>query len=331
MLSRPLGAGGPRVSAIGLGCMGMSQFYEPRDGRRDAAESIATIRFAYDQGVTLFDTADMYGPYTNEQLLGQAIAPIRDHVRIATKFGNLKNGAGEVVGVNGHPEYVRQACDGSLRRLGLDVIDVYLQHRVDRHTPVEETWGAMAELVAEGKVRWLGICEAAASTIRRAHAVHPVAIVQTELSVFSREPCREILPALTELGIGFMAYAPLSRGLLSGAIAKRSDLVDGDWRRGLPRFGEGAIDANAGLASRLAVVARRLGMSLPQLAISWVLAQGDLVTAIVGTTRPGHLTENLRSADTTLSRDDLAEIGRLLAGADVLGDRYPDMSHVEVR
>lgn len=329
MLSRPLGTGGPRVSAIGLGCMGMSQFYVPRDGPRDAAGSIATIRFAYDQGVTLFDTADMYGPYTNEQLLGKAIAPIRDHVRIATKFGNLKNGSGEVVGVNGHPEYVRQACDGSLRRLGLDVIDVYLQHRVDRHTPVEETWGALAQLVAEGKVRWLGICEAAVQTIRRAHAVHPVAIVQTELSIFSREPCRELLPTLTELGIGFMAYAPLSRGLLSGTIAKRSDLVDGDWRRGLPRFGEGAIEANAGLASRLAEVARRLGLSLPQLAISWVLAQGDLVTAIVGTTRPRHLTENLRSADTTLSSDDLAEIGRLLAEADVLGDRYPDMSHVE--
>lgn len=329
MLSRPLGTGGPQVSAIGLGCMGMSQFYEPRDGPRDAAGSIATIRFAYDQGVTLFDTADMYGPYTNERLLGKAIAPIRDQVRIATKFGNLKNGAGEVVGVTGHPEYVRQACDGSLRRLGLDVIDVYLQHRVDRHTPVEETWGALAELVAEGKVRWLGICEAAAATIRRAHAVHPVAIVQTELSIFSREPCRELLPTLTELGIGFMAYAPLSRGLLSGTIATRSDLVDGDWRRGLPRFAAGAIEANAGLASRLAEVARRLGMSLPQLAISWVLAQGDLVTAIVGTTRPGHLTENLRSADATLSREDLAEIARLLAEADVLGDRYPDMSHVE--
>jgi aryl-alcohol dehydrogenase-like predicted oxidoreductase len=329
MLSKALGEHGPQVSAIGLGCMGMSQFYEPRDGPRDAAESIATIRLAYDQGVTLFDTADMYGPYANERLLGKAVAPIREHVRIATKFGNLKNGAGEIVGVNGHPEYVRQACDGSLRRLGLDVIDVYLQHRVDRHTPIEETWGALSELVAEGKVRWLGICEAAVQTIRRAHAVHPVAAVQTELSIFSREPCRELLPALAELGIGFMAYAPLSRGLLSGVIATRSDLADGDWRRGLPRFADGAIEANAGLASRLGEVARRRGISLAQLAMSWVLAQGDIVIAVMGTTRRRHLAENLRSADITLSGSDLAEIGRLLAEADVRGDRYPDMSHVD--
>jgi aryl-alcohol dehydrogenase-like predicted oxidoreductase len=329
MLVRTLGAHGPRVSAIGLGCMGMSQFYEPKDGPRDAGESVATIQQAYDQGVTLFDTADMYGPYTNERLLGRAVAPFRGHVLIATKFGNMKNGAGEVVGVNGHPEYVRQACEGSLRRLGTDVIDVYLQHRVDRHIPVEETWGALSGLVAEGKVRWLGICEAAADTIRRAHAVHPVAVVQTELSVFSRDPCRELLPALAGLGIGFMAYAPLSRGLLSGALASRSDLAGSDWRRGLPRFAEGAIEANAALASRLAQVARRRGISLPQLAISWVLAQGDLVTALAGTTRRAHLAEDLASADVALTGEDLAQIDRLVSRAGVTGDRYPDMSHVD--
>jgi aryl-alcohol dehydrogenase-like predicted oxidoreductase len=311
------------VSAIGLGCMDMSQFYGPRDD----TESVATIRAAYDAGVTLFDTADMYGPYHNEGLLGRAVAPFRDRVVLATKFGNVKDGSGEVVGVNGHPEYVRTALDGSLRRLGVDHVDLYLQHRVDRHTPVEETWGALADLVAAGKVRRLGICEATLDTIRRAHAVHPVTAAQTELSLFSREPVRTQLPALAALGIGFQAYAPLSRGLLSGAITGRDSLTADDWRLGLPRFAAGAIDANLGLVGRLAALAAARGVTLPQLAIGWVLAQGPTVTALIGTRRRTHLAENLAAAAVGI---DAAEVDAVLAGATVTGDRYPDMTHVDI-
>jgi aryl-alcohol dehydrogenase-like predicted oxidoreductase len=319
---RTLGAG-PAVSPIGLGCMDMSQFYGPRDD----TESVATIRAAYDAGVTLFDTADMYGPYHNETLLGRAVAPFRDRVVLATKFGNVKDGSGEVVGVNGHPEYVRTALEGSLRRLGVDHVDLYLQHRVDRHTPVEETWGALSALVAAGTVRWLGICEATLATVRRAHAVHPVTAVQTELSLFSREPVRALLPELATLGIGFQAYAPLSRGLLSGALSGRDSLTADDWRLGLPRFAPGAIDANLALVDRLAAVAAARGLTLPQLAIAWVLAQGPTVTALIGTRRRTHLTENLTAAHLDL---DLAEIDAALAGTTVTGTRYPDMTHVDL-
>ena len=324
--SRVLGKDGPEASAIGLGCMDMSQFYGPRDDD----ESVATIRLAFDEGVTLFDTADMYGPYHNERLVGRAVAPFRQQVLLATKFGNVKDGSGQVVGVNGHPEYVRQACEGSLRRLGVDTVDLYLQHRVDRHTPVEETWGTLAELVTEGKVRWLGVCEARLETIRRAHAVHPVTVVQTELSLLSRDALDELLPALAEMGIGFMAYAPLSRGLLSGRLRSRADLTDDDWRLTQPRFAPGALEHNIALAGRLADVASRHGMTLPQLATAWVLAQGESVMALVGTKRRTHLRENLASASVSLSADVLAEVEAVLAETDVAGDRYSDMSHVDI-
>lgn len=325
MPARTLGARGPAVSAIGLGCMGMSQFYGPRDD----AESARTIALAREAGVTLFDTADMYGPYLNERLVGRAVAPFRHEIVIVTKFGNMKDGSGEVVGVNGRPEYVRQACEGSLRRLGVEVIDLYLQHRVDRATPVEETWGTLGELAAEGKIRWAGLCEARLDTIRRAHATHPVTAVQTELSLFSRDPRRGLLTGLAELGIGFMAYAPLSRGLLSGGIGGRADLTADDWRLGLPRFATGAIERNAALAAELARFARSRDLTIAQLAIAWVLAQGGNVQALTGTRRRSHLTENLRAALLTLSAADLAEIDAITGSADVAGDRYPDMSHVD--
>ncbi len=325
MPARTLGAAGPAVSAIGLGCMGMSQFYGPRDD----AESARTIALAREEGMSLFDTADMYGPYLNERLVGRAVAPFRDEIVLVTKFGNLKDGSGEVVGVNGRPEYVRQACEGSLRRLGVEVIDLYLQHRVDRATPVEETWGTLGELAAEGKIRWAGLCEASLATIRRAHATYPVTAVQTELSLFSRDPRGGLLAALAAAGIGFMAYAPLSRGLLSGGIAGRDDLTADDWRLGLPRFAAGAIGANAALAGELARFARRRELTIAQLAIAWVLAQGGNVQALIGTRRRSHLTENLRAAQVTLSAAELAEIDAITGSADVLGNRYPDMSHVD--
>lgn len=322
---RAIGSQGLVASAVGLGCMGMSQSY----GRFDDGESAATIRAALDAGVTLFDTADMYGPYTNERLLGRALGVARSAVVVATKFGNVKNGGGRVVAHNGHPDYVREACEASLRRLRLEAIDLYFQHRVDPDTPVEETWGALSELVREGKVRYLGICEARLATVRRANTVHPVSAVQTEYSLLSREPERELLPGLHALGIGFMAYAPLGRGLLSGWIRRADSLQEDDWRRTLPRFRDGNLQHNAAVAEQLRGIAKERGVTVAQLAIAWVLAQGVDVTAIPGTKCPSRVTENVFACSLEFTDDELARIDAVAPHGAAAGDRYPDMSSVD--
>lgn len=324
-MSRRLGSRGLDVAALGLGCMGMSQFYGPTDDR----ESTRTIHRAIDLGVTLLDTADMYGPHHNEELIGRAVRGRRDKVVLATKFGNVKDSTGRVVRVDGSPDYVRSACEGSLRRLGVDVIDVYCQHRVDRTTPIEETWGALAELVQQGKVRYLSISEASSSTIRRAHAVHPVSAVQTEYSLVSRDPERGLLETLRSLGIGFISYAPLGRGMLTGRITARDDLADDDFRQTLPRFSGENLPHNRSIVDRIADVARNRGVSVAQLALAWVLAQGDDIVAIPGAKTVGRLEENLAALSMELTAaelellDDIAPIGA------VAGDRYPDMSSVD--
>jgi aryl-alcohol dehydrogenase-like predicted oxidoreductase len=321
---RRLGRDGPLVSGIGLGCMGMSQFYGPRDD----AESVRTIARAIDLGVNLLDTADMYGPYTNEELIGRAVRDRRDEVVIATKFGNVKGPDGRVIGVNGRPEYVRASCEGSLRRLGTDVIDVYCQHRVDPLTPIEDTWEAMAGLVRQGKVRHLAISEASPETVRRAHAVHPVAAVQTEYSLVSRDPEQGLLETLRSLGIGFIAYAPLGRGLLTGRIAEPRDLPGDDFRRTLPRFQDGNLAHNAGLVARIAERARARGVSAAQLALAWVLAQGDDIVPIPGTKTRARLEENVAAAGLRLTPEELALLDELAPPGCAAGARYPDMSGV---
>src|SRR4051794_17165363 len=278
MQYRTLGDRGPRVPAIGLGCMGMSDFYGPRDEE----ESLATIRRALDLGVTFLDTADMYGPFTNERLVGRAIAGRRAEVVLATKFGNVRSEDGQFLGVNGRPEYVRQACDASLQRLQVDSIDLYYQHRVDANVPIEETVGAMAELVAAGKVRYLGLSEAAPKTIRRAHAVHPIAALQTEYSLWSRDPEDEILPTVRELGIGFVAYSPIGRGFLSGQWRSIDDLAPDDWRRNNPRFQGENFQRNLDVVEKIEEIARAKGVTPAQLAIAWVMAQGDDIVPIPG-------------------------------------------------
>lgn len=323
---RALGSAGLVASDLGLGCMGMSQFY----GAGDDAESVRTIQRAVELGVTLLDTADMYGPYVNEELIGRAIRGRRDGVVLATKFGNVKGPDGRVVGVNGRPEYVRSSCEGSLRRLGVDVIDVYCQHRVDRSTPVEETWAAMAELVEQGKVRYLAISEASAATVRRAHAVHPVSVVQTEYSLVSRDPEVELLGALRALGIGFVAYAPLGRGLLSGRIGSTADLGADDFRRTLPRFQAGNLAHNATLVAAVAELARARGVTVGQLALAWVLAQGPDIVPIPGTKTVRRLEENVAAASLRLTADDLAELGRVAPAGSAAGHRYPDMTTVDL-
>ncbi|MEV0590105.1 aldo/keto reductase [Nonomuraea cavernae] len=321
---RRLGRDGPLVSDLGLGCMGMSQFY----GAWDDAESVRTIHHALDLGVNLLDTADMYGPYTNEELIGRAVRDRRDEVVIATKFGNVKGPDGRVVGVDGSPAYVRRSCEGSLRRLGVDVIDVYCQHRVDTSLPIEETWTALADLVREGKVRHLAISEAAPETVRRAHAVHPVAAVQTEYSLVSREPEQELLGVLRSLGIGFIAYAPLGRGLLTGRISGTGDLADDDFRRTLPRFQRGNLPHNTALVERVARLADRHGVSVTQLALAWVLAQGTDIVPIPGTKTRARLAENVAAAALELTPADLAALDELVPSGSAAGDRYPDMSGV---
>jgi aryl-alcohol dehydrogenase-like predicted oxidoreductase len=320
MEQRTLGGQGLRVSALGLGCMGMSQSYGPADEQ----ESVATIHRALDLGVTFLDTADMYGPFTNERLVGRAIAGQRDEVVLATKFGNERREDGTFVGINGRPDYVHRACDASLLRLGVDHIDLYYQHRVDTTVPVEETWGAMQELVQAGKVRYLGISEAAPATIRRANAVHPVSALHTEYSLFSRDPEGELLATVRELGIGFVAYSPLGRGLLSGRLSSDSpeEFADDDFRRDHPRFEGENLERNLALVERVRNLADEKGATPAQLAIAWLLTQGDDVVPIPGTKRRRYLEENVGALELKLSPEDLAAIDELAPPGAVAGDRY---------
>ena len=321
MQTRTLGLKGPTVSALGLGCMGMSEFY----GDRDDAESVATIHRALDLGVTLFDTSDAYGPHTNERLLGRAVADRRDQVLLATKFGLVRDPDDPTArGVNGRPEYVRRAAEGSLQRLGVDHLDLYYQHRVDPDTPIEETIGAMAELVQEGKVRYLGMSEAGPETLRRANAVHQITALQTEYSLWSRDPGDEILPTCRELGIGFVAYSPLGRGFLTGAIQSVDDLAPDDYRRSSPRFQGENFDRNLELVGTIGELAANKAVTPAQLALAWVLAQGEDIVPIPGTKRRARLEENAAAVDVELSDDELREIADALPEAS--GDRYPEQS-----
>ncbi|GAA1133973.1 aldo/keto reductase [Nocardioides aquiterrae] len=325
---RTLGTASPlTVSELGLGCMGMSEFY----GTGDEGEAIATIHRALDLGVTFLDTADMYGPFTNEQLVGTAIAGRRDEVQLATKFGNERRPDGTRVGINGRPEYVRAACDASLQRLGVDHIDLYYQHRVDKTVPIEETVGAMAELVEAGKVRHLGLSEASPETIRRAHATHPITALQTEYSLFTRDIEDEILPTIRELGIGLVPYSPLGRGILTGAITSEDSLDEDDSRRSayFPRLNGEGLRANLRLVDAVRALAEKKGCTPGQLALAWVLAQGDDVVPIPGTKRVRYLEENVGAADVQLTDDDLRALEEAVPRDAVVGDRYGDMSSID--
>ena len=325
---RTLGTTSPlTVSALGLGCMGMSEFY----GTGDEATGIATIQRALDLGVSFLDTADMYGPFTNEQLVGKAIAGRREEVQLATKFGNERRPDGTRVGINGRPEYVRAACDASLQRLGVDHIDLYYQHRVDRTVPIEETVGAMGGLVEAGKVRHLGLSEASAANIRKAHQTHPITALQTEYSLFTRDLEDEILPTIRELGIGLVPYSPLGRGILTGAITSEESLQEGDSRRSayFPRLNGEALQANLRLVDQVRAIAEEKGCTPGQLALAWVLAQGDDVVPIPGTKRVKYLEENAGAADVTLTEDDLARLERAVPREAVVGDRYGDMTSID--
>jgi aryl-alcohol dehydrogenase-like predicted oxidoreductase len=319
MKMRRLGAGGPEVSEIGLGCMGMSAYYSGRD----EGESVATLHRAVELGITFFDSADMYGMGENEELVGRALKPYRDRIVLATKFGNSWTADRQRGPIRGDAAYVREACDASLRRLGWDVIDLYYQHRVDSRVPIEETVGAMADLVKAGKVRFLGLSEAGPDTIRRAHAVHPIAALQTEYSLWSRDPETEILSVTRELGIAFVPYSPLGRGFLTGQIKSPADLEPDDWRRNMPRFQGENFQKNVDLASRLHEFARAKGCTAGQLALAWVLAQGEDVIPIPGTKRRKFLDENVGAATVSLTPGELAEIDRILPPAVFLGERYP--------
>jgi aryl-alcohol dehydrogenase-like predicted oxidoreductase len=328
MKLRTLGAQGLRVSAEGLGCMGMSQSYGPAD----EAEALATIHRALELGVTFLDTADMYGPFTNERLVGRALTGRRDEVVLATKFGNERREDGSWVSVNGRPEYVRRACDASLERLGTDHIDLYYQHRVDTTVPVEETWGAMRDLVSSGKVRFLGISEAAPGTIRRAHATHPISAVQSEYSLFTRDPEDAVLPLVRELGIGFVAYSPLGRGFLSGKVTTPEQFAANDFRRTAPRFQGDAFTANLAVVQKLAELAEEKRVTAAQLALAWVLAQGDDIVPIPGTKHRHLLEENVVALSIKLTPEDLAAIEAVVPRGAVVGDRYTsdNMARVNV-
>ncbi|MFC9772145.1 MULTISPECIES: aldo/keto reductase [unclassified Pseudarthrobacter] len=313
------------VSALGLGCMGMSEFY----GQGDEQESVATIHEFLDAGGTLLDTADMYGPFTNERLVGRAIAGRRDAVVIATKFGNERREDGSWVGINGHPDYVRRACDASLERLGVDHIDLYYQHRVDKTVPIEDTVGAMAELVQAGKVRHLGLSEASADTIRKAHAVHPITALQTEYSLWEREPETKVFPVLEELGIGFVPYSPLGRGFLTGQIRSEEDFAADDFRRHSPRFQGENFTKNLELVDRVRELAEGKQCTPGQLALAWLLAQGEHIVPIPGTKKRERLRENLGAVDVELSREDLDLLDRLAPAGSTAGARYPNMSTID--
>jgi aryl-alcohol dehydrogenase-like predicted oxidoreductase len=326
MEKRKLGANGPEVSAEGLGCMGMSEFY----GSADDGEAREVINRALDLGVSFIDTADMYGPFTNEKLVGAAISGRREEVVLATKFGNVRGENGERLGIRGDAEYVRRCCEDSLRRLGVEQIDLYYQHRVDPKVPIEETVGAMAELVTQGKVAHLGLSEAGPETIRRAHATHPIAALQTEYSLWSRDPEDEILPTVRELGIGFVAYSPLGRGFLTGRFRSIDDLPEDDFRRVNPRFEGDNFARNLQLVDRVEEIAAEKDVKAGQLALAWVLARGEDVVPIPGTKRLAYLGENVAAAEIDLSPEDLRRLDEAAPAGFAAGDRYADMSPVNL-
>jgi aryl-alcohol dehydrogenase-like predicted oxidoreductase len=323
--SRALGTNGLRVSPLGLGCMGMSEYYGPSD----EAESLRTIHRALELGVSFLDTADMYGPFTNERLVGRAIRDRRGEVVLATKFGIHRAEDGATLGIRGDAEYIRAACDASLERLGVDVIDLYYQHRVDTTVPIEETVGAMAELVEAGKVRYLGLSEAGPDTIRRAHAVHPIAALQTEWSLWSRDAEVEVLETTRELGIGFVAYSPLGRGFLTGNITSAEQLTEDDFRRTNPRFVDDNLAANLRLVAEVEALAEEKGCTPAQLALAWLLAQGDDVVPIPGTKRTRYLEDNVGALEVTFTADELGRLDARLPRGAAAGTRYASMGHID--
>jgi aryl-alcohol dehydrogenase-like predicted oxidoreductase len=325
MQTRKLGTQGLEVSMEGLGCMGMSEFY----GDTDDEESLATIHRALELGVNFIDTADMYGPFTNERLVGRAIRDRRDEVVLATKFANVRGENGERLGVRGDPEYVHQACDASLERLGVDHIDLYYQHRVDPNVPIEDTVGAMAELVEQGKVRFLGLSEAAPDTVRRAHQVHPISALQTEYSLWTRDVEERILSTTRELGIGFVAYSPLGRGFLSGRFTSPEDIPEGDFRRHNPRFQGENFTRNMEIVERVRQLAEAKGVTASQLALAWILHQGEDIVPIPGTKRRRYLEENVAATEIELTDEDLRRLDEAAPPGGTAGDRYPDMTTVE--
>jgi aryl-alcohol dehydrogenase-like predicted oxidoreductase len=324
MEQRKLGSQGLMVSALGLGCMGMSEFY----GSATEAQALATIHRAFDLGITFLDTADMYGPFTNEKLVGKAVRGRRSSVVVATKFSIMRGEDGSRLGINGRPEYVRKACDASLQRLGIDEIDLYYQHRVDPQTPIEDTVGALADLVGAGKIRYVGLSEAAPATIRRAHAVHPITALQTEYSLWSRDPEDEILPTTRELGIGFVPYSPLGRGFLTGRFRTIEDLDPDDFRRQSPRFQGENFKRNLQVVERIEELAKRRGATPSQLALAWVLHRGDDMVPIPGTKHVKYLEENVRALQIDLSAEDLRRIDDIAPKGVAAGERYADMSSV---